>query len=213
MTSKGSCRNWICAVFALTVLTGCVGTLERTAGTKPAPEIPILSRPEWGAKLPVSPMKRHEITHITIHHTATPQKPDRTLEQKMQGLQQFSQNEGKLGSGKIKPPWPDVPYHYYIEVGGRVAEGRQLEFVGDTNTEYDPTGHALVVLEGNFEIEQPSPEQLASLNAMVQWLAGRFHIASDHVQAHNDYAKTACPGRNLKVLLPGIRAKVAGKTN
>jgi hypothetical protein len=153
-------------------------------------------------------MQRHEIRRITIHHTATPQKPERSLEQKLQGLQQFSQNEGKLASGKVKPPWPDIPYHYYIDVHGRVAEARQLEFAGDTNTEYNPAGHALIVLEGNFEQEQPSPEQLASLQAMVQWLADRFRVAPADVQAHDDFARTACPGRNLKALLPGIREQI-----
>ncbi len=174
----------------------------------PASEPMIVSRAQWEAKPPVAEMKRHEIRQITIHHTATFQKRERTLEQKMTSLQQFSQHEGKLGSGKAKPAWPDVPYHYYIDVHGRIAEGRQLEFVGDTNTEYNPAGHALVVLEGNFEQERPSTEQLVALQSLVQWLSNRFKVGPEGIQAHNDFASTACPGRNLKALLPDIRAKL-----
>jgi alpha-L-fucosidase 2 len=173
---------------------------------KPA-EPEIVSRAQWGAKPPVAEMKRHKINRITIHHTATLQKKDRSVEQKLKALQEFSQKEGKLGSGKVKPAWPDVPYHYYVDVHGRIAEGRSLEFVGDTNTEYDPAGHALVVLEGNFEEEQPSAAQLAALHSLIQWLAERFHVTPEAIQAHNDFANTACPGRNLKALLPEIRAK------
>jgi N-acetyl-anhydromuramyl-L-alanine amidase AmpD len=195
----------------LVVVTGCASTRSKVAVTPDSfPEEPaIVSREEWGAKGPVSEMKPHQIKRITIHHTATKQNSARSLEQKMQALQQFSQKEGKLGSGKIKPPWPDVPYHYYIDMHGRIAEGRQLEFTGDTNTEYDPTGHALVVLEGNFEESQPTDEQLASMRQVVEWLAARFRVAPSGVQAHNDFAQTLCPGKNLKAHLPALRAGLA----
>lgn len=206
----GLLRTLACALPLLAglLLTACATRGSQTAITA-TPQIEIVSREEWGARPPVAEMQRHEIRRITIHHTATPQKPERTLEQKMQGLQQFSQNEGKLGSGKVKPPWPDVPYHYYIDVHGRIAEGRSLGYVGDTNTEYNPTGHALVVLEGNFENEQPSPEQLSSLHAMVTWLAARYKVAPDHIEAHNDFAQTLCPGKNLKSHLPALRTAVS----
>ena len=90
-----------------------------------------------------------------------------TLEKKMQNLQAFSQRDDKLASGKFKPAWFDVPYHYYIAVDGRIAEGRELKYVGDTNTEYDPTGHALVVVEGSFNTEEPTKAQIDSLKKMT----------------------------------------------
>ena len=63
----------------------------------------ILTRAGWGAKPPVGEMKRHTPTRITIHHTAAKQNPQRTLTQKLQALQKFSQNPGTLGNGKAKP--------------------------------------------------------------------------------------------------------------
>jgi N-acetyl-anhydromuramyl-L-alanine amidase AmpD len=149
-------------------------------------------------------MKRHTPTRITIHHTATPQKPDRSLRDKMQALQNFSQNAGTLGNGRPKLAWPDVPYHYYIAANGEVAEGREVQFVGDTNTEYDPTGHALVVLEGNFEVEQPTEAQLASLRRMIAWLAARYRVSPDRIGGHKDFASTLCPGKNLQSKLPEL---------
>jgi len=165
----------------------------------------MLARAKWGAKPPVTEMKQHTPTRITIHHTATPQKPERPLTDKMLALQKFSQNPGTLGNGKPKPAWPDVPYHYYIGANGEVAEGREVHFVGDTNTEYDPTGHALVVLEGNFESEQPTAAQLASLRKMISWLALRFRVPAEKIGGHKDFASTLCPGKNLQALLPELR--------
>ncbi len=168
----------------------------------------IIRRTDWKAQKPVGEGKPHSIRYITIHHTGELQKPERTIEAKMQSLQNFSQSVSRLASGKTKPAWFDVPYHFYIATDGKIAEGRELGFAGDTNTDYDPTGHALVVLEGNFKTEQPSAEQLISLNKMTVWLAEKFNVSAVDVKAHNDYAQTACPGSNLKKLMSDLRAKV-----
>ncbi len=173
--------------------------------TVAVPNPTIISRKDWKAKNPVGTVKEHTIRYLTIHHTATSQKKGTPIEKKMQNLQNFSQTESRLASGKLKPIWFDVPYHYYIAVDGKIAEGRELKFVGDTNTNYDPTGHALIVLEGNFEIEQPTAEQLKSLKEMTAWLVAQYKIPVAEIKAHNDYAATACPGKNLKKLLPQLR--------
>lgn len=170
-----------------------------------------MSRATWQAQPPVLEMKSHQPRHITIHHTAVKQNPQRTLAQKLTALQKFSQNPGTLGSGKAKPAWPDVPYHYYIDCHGNVGEGREVKFVGDTNTEYDPTGHALVVLEGNFEEEQPTALQLVALRKMIAWLSARYQVPPDRVGGHKDYAGTLCPGRNLQALLPELRTAAVAR--
>jgi hypothetical protein len=156
-------------------------------------------------------MKPHELSRITVHHTATAQKPDTTLERKMRALQDFSQQSAKLAGGGTKPAWPDVPYHFYVDVRGRIAEGRNIGYAGDTNTDYDPTGHILVVVEGNFETEQPTAEQLRELHKLLRWLSGRWRIPAAEIKGHDDYAATACPGKNLKSELPRLRESVGGK--
>ncbi|HWT00164.1 MAG TPA: peptidoglycan recognition family protein [Pyrinomonadaceae bacterium] len=155
-------------------------------------------------------MEPHALRRITIHHTASPQKAGVTVEKKMRSLQSFSQSKSRLASGANKPAWPDVPYHYYIAADGRIAEGRDLKYVGDTNTDYDPAGHALVVLEGNFEKEQPSPAQVESLRALAAWLSAEYGLPASEIKGHSDYASTACPGKNLKKALPTLRQEVAG---
>jgi hypothetical protein len=197
-------------ILAVVCAAGPTRTANLSTACPPIPPRPqILSRQEWNAKDAVGKMQLHTLQHITIHHTASPQKPGIVLEKKMQNLQRFSQSEGRLASGKTKPAWPDVPYHFYVAANGQIAEGREIEYVGDTNTDYDPRGHALIVLEGNFENEQPSTKQLESLRELVAWLSTKYEIPVAEIKGHNDYASTACPGVNLKKALPALRQRVA----
>lgn len=70
------------------------------------------------------------------------------------------------------------------------------------------TGHALIVVEGNFETDQPSQAQMESLLQLAAWLAIRNNVSAANIKAHNDYASTACPGSNLKLLLQKFRENV-----
>ena len=199
-------------IAGLALLVGLLPAAGQVASNQPAASsVKILKREEWGAKPPVAEMKRHELSRITIHHTATLQKPDRLLKDKLKALQEFSQKEGKLGNGKPKPAWPDVPYHFYIDCKGGVAEGRDVNYVGDTNTEYDPTGHVLVVLEGNFEEEKVTAAQWDALRRLAAELASRYRVAPAAVQGHLDYAKTQCPGKALQDRLVELRDSLAKK--
>lgn len=180
------------------------------AATAPdAAALDLLTRAEWGAKPPTLAMTAHTPRMITIHHTATTHKPKQSTAAKLKSLQAFSQSNGKLADGRRKKAWADVPYHYYIAANGEVAEGRQVGFAGDTNTEYDPTGHIGIVVEGNFEKEVPTPQQVAALVDLVAMLAERHHIGIAAIGGHRDRASTACPGKNLTALMGDIKADVA----
>ena len=188
-------------------LLPAIGQTSPPAATES--QLKILKRADWGAKPPVAKMKKHAPKRITVHHTATPQKPERALNDKLRALQEFSQKEGKLGNGKPKPAWPDVPYHFYIDCNGGIAEGRDVNFVGDTNTEYDPAGHVLVVLEGNFEEEKVTTAQWDALRHLVAELAMRYGVTPVDVRGHLDYAKTQCPGKALQARLSELRESLA----
>lgn len=169
------------------------------------PDVEFVSRAEWGANPPVLPMKAHALTRLTIHHTGTNQNFNRTVTDKLRGLQLFSQRDDSLASGRRKPAWPDVPYHFYVGVDGVVGEGRDWRYAGDTNTEYDPAGHLLVVVEGNFQKDTLTTAQRRTLDVIVPALARRFRIPPDLLASHRDYAQTECPGANLYAELPRYR--------
>jgi hypothetical protein len=189
---------------AVLFLAACAGP----AG--PVPDgVRYLSRAEWGASPSVGEMKTHVPRRITIHHTATPQNLARTTADKLQALQRFSQSESTLGNGRPKRAWADIPYHLYVAADGTVAEGRPLRFVGDSNTPYDPTGHLLVVVEGNFENEELTPAQRQTLDRLLPSLARRYRVPADSIAAHRDFAETLCPGRSLYAEIPRFKQIVA----
>ncbi|MFW5696945.1 MAG: peptidoglycan recognition family protein [Fimbriimonadaceae bacterium] len=177
----------------------------------PVPD--IVTREEWGANQPVIDLEEHEIVTITIHHTGTRQNEERTLEDKLRGLQSFSQSEGRLASGKFKPAWADIPYHYYIDVTGRIGEGRSIEYPGDSNTSYNPAGHALIVVEGSFPLDELRPEQKESLYELTAYLADKYEVPANTILGHNDWTpgETVCPGTTITNLLPDLRQYVADR--
>lgn len=195
-------------LLATLLLGGCAGTRARLG--VPA-DVPFLPRAAWQAKPPVLAMQPHVPRRITIHHTAVRQAPARSGPEKIRALQAFSQREDSLGDGRRKPAWADVPYHFYVAADGTVLEGRDARYAGDSNTPYDPAGHLLVVVEGNFEEEEMTPGQRATLDRLVPALARRWKIPASEIAGHRDFAETLCPGEKLYQDLPRLRDLVAGQ--
>jgi len=193
-------RFSLIAIFLSMVLLSC-----RAQKASIANEVRVVSRSEWGAKPPVLPMKQHVPNRITVHHTATKQAADKSLADKLKALQNFSQSRSQLGNGRMKELWADIPYHFYITAKGEIGEGRELQYTGDSNTPYDPTGHALIVLEGNFEVESVTEAQLQSLKKLISSLSKKYQISSDKISGHKDNADTLCPGKNLYELIPSLK--------
>jgi hypothetical protein len=127
----------------------------------------------------------HTLDRITIHHDGAEFDGDAVA--RMQSLQSGSRNRG----------WVDIPYHFLIDLEGNIYEGRPLGFVGDTATEYDPTGHALITVMGNYEVQEINETQLAAIVDLASWLCYEYSIPPQMIRGHKDYAATACPGKNL----------------
>jgi len=191
---------------AVTVTIGVVTALAVLAAAHVAhAQSGIVKREAWGARPAVTGrMQAHTIKGIIIHHTSARQKKGASLASKLRNLQHFSLNPGRVGK-RAKPAWGDVPYHFYIGVSGRTAEGRSLKYAGDTNTGYKTDGWIQIVLEGDFTKEQPAPAQLAALRRLTSELKARYRITGNRISGHNDHASTNCPGPNLKRHIPSLR--------
>ena len=168
---------------------------------------PLVTRDKWQAKPALPGLVPHTPVAIIIHHTGERQNRRIPVETKMRNLQTFSQRPGQVGT-HAKPAWPDVPYHFYIDVTGRIAEGREVRFAGDTNTGYDTRGYIQVVVEGDFDREQPAPEQMSALRDLLVWLSLSWNVPTEKISVHKDHAPTSCPGRNFMAMLPTLRAGV-----
>ncbi len=168
----------------------------------------IVPRAAWGALPPNADlMHEQKPAEIIIHHTGERQQPKFSLEVKLRGLQGFAMTPGKVGH-LSKPAWGDVPYHYYIDVSGRIGEGRDPDFAGDGVTSFDNEDRIQIVVEGDFEEEEPSKAELESLMKLVTWLALKYAILPENISGHGDHDQTNCPGRNLKPFLEELRKAV-----
>ncbi|MCC2972962.1 peptidoglycan recognition family protein [Massilia sp. IC2-476] len=133
--------------------------------------------------------KRHAISQITLHHQGEPFKPGTDPQAYLRRLQSWS---------RTTKGWLDIPYHYVIDLDGRIYGARRIEFAGDTNTEYDPTGHALIEVVGNFEEVEPNQQQLDAVVDLMALLARKYQVSLDDIKSHRDHSdKTVCPGANL----------------
>ena len=163
-----------------------VGDFGPLPGGGAAPGLGALPRSAWGAK-PADPsqMRTHTISTMTVHHAGD--QTTTTGPERFRAWQDLHQGRG----------WGDLAYHYIIGVDGTIYEGRAVDYAGDTGTNYDPTGHFLVVVEGNFEHDVPTQAQLDSLVQVLAWASTAFDVAPATISGHRDHATTACPGGNL----------------
>ena len=136
----------------------------------------------------------HRITHVTLHHTGSPEplKPTDDPREKLRGLQSWGARDRN---------WWDVPYHFLIDLDGRVYEGRDYHFMGETNTTYDPEGHFLISVIGNYAKQEPTQAQLNAIADLMAWALSKFDLPIDRLGGHYNYAETDCPGPNLRKYL------------
>ena len=148
----------------------------------------LLCRDAWGAR-PARPGGRpHTITRMTLHHEAVVLGDNRNAPGRFRQDQRYHQDQ--LG-------WIDIAYHVGVDRNGNIYELRTPEVAGDTATDYDTTGHFLVLCEGDFDREVVSEAQLHGAALAFAWAVQTFHIATDTLAGHRDLARTACPGTNL----------------
>ena len=93
----------------------------------------------------------------------------------------------------------DIAYHAGVDRDGNIFELRTPAIAGDTATDYDTTGHLLVVCEGDFNVEPISEAQLNGAALAFAWAAQEFGVTSDTLASHRQVATgTSCPGANLQ---------------
>lgn len=149
----------------------------------------IITKDQWGGKAPVGEKETHEIKYVTIHHGGVEFGKDKDPMEYMRNLQKFSQDDKN---------WMDIPYHFCIDLDGNIYEARPLQYPGDTNTEYDPTGHALINVMGNYEVQKIKPEQIEAIAHLSAWLAQEYEVPTDSIATHKDHSdQTVCPGEDL----------------
>ena len=164
----------------------------------------MLCREAWGAAPPRSGGTPHTPNRMTIHHTAVFLGDNASAPARLRQHQHYHQ---------ATHGWIDIAYHVSVDRNGNLYQLRDPGIVGDTATSYDPTGHFLVVCEGNFDEEEVTEEQLNGAALAFAWAVQQYGIPTDRLNGHRDEsADTACPGVNLyaHVTSRDLRGRVDG---
>ncbi len=184
-------KNTVILIIGLLLLVSCAKNKKEFPVTELEyyDYVKVIKRADWGW-LPLEKGKAEAtINKITIHHGGVEFTADKDPVKSIQSLQKWSRAEKK---------WIDIPYHYMIDLEGNIYEARPINYPGDTNTEYDPTGHALVEIMGNYEVQKFSDVQQESLVDLIAFLANEFNVPLSEIKTHKDYStKTVCPGKDV----------------
>ncbi len=149
----------------------------------------VLCRDAWGAQPALPGGVPNTPTRLTVHHTEVVLGDNTNAPARLRQHQHYHQDT---------QGWIDIAYHFSVDRHGNIYELRRPDLVGDTATDYDPTGHFLVVCEGDFDKEAVSEDQLNGTALVFAWAAERFGIPTSTLAGHRDLAsKTTCPGAGL----------------
>ena len=136
----------------------------------------------------------HNIQKITLHHTGS-------AEPLSESDDPVSVLNNLFEWGASDRNWWDVPYHYLIDLNGTIYEGRDAAYAGDTNTMYDPRGHLLISLMGNYNLQEPNEKQIAAIATLMAYSIEKYGLAENDLYLHSDFTDTSCPGKFLSPLL------------
>ncbi|WP_293298555.1 peptidoglycan recognition family protein [Pedobacter sp. UBA4863] len=176
----------LCSVFFLGVAQSNAQTIRPLKGDT----VKIWPKSEWNGVVG-RPYKQHIPVQITVHHEGG----------KLLGLnddaKQRLKNIQTWGMGPDRK-WADVPYHLLIAPDGTVYQGRDPLTVGETNTEYDPTGHLLVCFLGNYNQQKLDEKLLKVLTNLLADQCIKYGISPTKISTHKDHSKqTTCPGEDI----------------
>jgi N-acetyl-anhydromuramyl-L-alanine amidase AmpD len=101
--------------------------------------------------------------------------------------------------------WNDIAYHYVVDRGGRIWEGRPLSQLGaHAGSPAANEANIGVLILGNFDVQVPSGSQVSSLDRLVRALCRAKGIPRTSVYGHGEVrrqtglAQTDCPGKYLR---------------
>ncbi|MDR0361658.1 MAG: peptidoglycan recognition protein family protein [Planctomycetota bacterium] len=176
---------------------------------RPAPavsaggKVSAMSRNSWGATAatPVKMKAMNGVARITIHHEGSGKgNSDANPTQVAATLRLIQkQHRQRMGAG-------DIGYHFVIDRSGMIWQGRDWKYQG-AHTSGANSHNIGVMLLGNFEFQQPTQAQLASLKRLTLSLMRKYGLSCKDIYGHADFCNTQCPGKHLK---PHVNAMKQG---
>lgn len=162
------------------------GVMSGTAAAAPRRALP----PEMKQRLDAQKVTRGKWRYIVIHHSASESGSAASMDN-------YHRFKRRMENG--------LAYHFVIGNGRGMRDGEIA--IGDRWRRQIKGGHLAsdrlneisigICLVGNFENSRPTPQQLKSLYALVNYLETRCQTKPDAVKLHSQIntRPTKCPGR------------------
>lgn len=182
----------------------------------------VYSRSFWNADAPQCGSTYCNVTHLCVHHTASPSDYDAATISQAAGNVKATQAYHMYTNG-----WCDIGYNYLISKQGWIFEGRAGG--DDVKGAHDGKncGSMGVASLGYFHTphnDAPTGSQLDAYAELFAWKADQKNIdpfgasfyaglgaTENHIYGHRDVSATACPGDLLYAQLAGLRQDVANE--
>ncbi len=165
----------------------------------------LVARSKWGARR-ANPSNMNSAggswQRITVHHSAVENPPPMFDVRDSAAAVRDMQRVHMDVRG-----WGDIGYHFLIDPGGYVLEGRTLDWQGAHTGGSNNARNIGICLIGNFDLDQPTPSALAALENLVNQLRSTHHIAGNQVFPHKRFKNTECPGRHLLAWIERYRSR------
>lgn len=133
-----------------------------------------------------SQRQRRQITHLCIHHSATPANI---------AIERVAQYHITADPSRNKEAWPGIGYHFYVKPDGAIYMTNRLETV--SYHVYGNNERAVgICVSGDFTRAVPTVEQINSTAHLVAWLMQELNIPEQNVLGHREFPQndTSCPG-------------------
>lgn len=163
-------------------------------------DVPVLSRSLWaGAGASKKRVRRMgAINRLTIHHEGSSPVYFADRQTTAARLEDIRKQHTKSRG------WGDIGYHYIVDRGGNVWQGRETRYQGAHVSKHNPNNLGVLVL-GNFDRQRPSDAQVNTLVDLVRTLSREHNIAARNVFTHQELNATACPGKALQPKIAQLR--------
>lgn len=128
-----------------------------------------------------------QITHLAIHHTATP--PTMTAHR-------IAELHVNADPARGKEPWPAIGYHYFIHADGSIEQTNPLEAVSYHVYRHNEYTVGIGFVGSFMNGRVPTSAQIRSGAHLVAWMMQELKIPMARVWGHREFPDntTVCPG-------------------
>jgi hypothetical protein len=173
-----------------------------TSLPEPRGALGAISRSIWAKGQPIPNNMNHmlPVRYITIHHDGTTPFTSTSKSSTALRLETIRKSHLRRDGGR----WGDIGYHFAIDPAGRLWQGRPLMWQG-AHVKAQNEGNIGIVVLGNYERQGVNQAQVAAIESTVRSLMRKYNVPVSRVRTHQEWAATACPGKNLQRVMVGIR--------